>query len=186
VLGELDTAWEARWPTTPPVGFLLRGYHADRWIRFHTLPDSKRYPESENEYATILNRHHTLLEELGYRGRCYVIASFFEGPDIPPVSPDETGIPKAERWRSLPPPEGEDEAMVAFAGEMQVPSSQLDLLLRDIIDDTAASTTLIAPAGDWLYHPYDGGADVIAPTAEARDRLRDRHREWLPAHPRGL
>ncbi|TQS31246.1 hypothetical protein FLW16_00640 [Microbispora sp. KK1-11] len=38
----------------------------------------------------------------------------------------------------------------------------------------------------WLYHPYDGGADVIAPTRTERDALKERHRDWLSAHPLGL
>jgi hypothetical protein len=39
---------------------------------------------------------------------------------------------------------------------------------------------------NWLYHPYDGGADVIAATVVQRDRLRREHREWLSAQPAGL
>ncbi|MEU6409518.1 hypothetical protein [Microbispora sp. NPDC046933] len=38
----------------------------------------------------------------------------------------------------------------------------------------------------WLYHPYDGGADVIGPTRAARDALKGRHRDWLSAHSLGL
>ncbi|MCH5672979.1 hypothetical protein MKW14_14275 [Streptomyces sp. CME 23] len=37
-----------------------------------------------------------------------------------------------------------------------------------------------------LHHPCDGGADVIATSPEERDRLRDNHRDWLPANPTGL
>jgi hypothetical protein len=42
------------------------------------------------------------------------------------------------------------------------------------------------PALDWLYHPYDGGMDVIAPSTTERDALRDRHRGWLSARLDGL
>jgi hypothetical protein len=38
----------------------------------------------------------------------------------------------------------------------------------------------------WLFHPYDGGMDVIAPTTADRDALRDRHRDWLSKHPQGF
>src|SRR4051794_19970923 len=43
---ELDALWAERWPTTPPVGHLLRDLHRDRWARFHALPESKRYPDA--------------------------------------------------------------------------------------------------------------------------------------------
>lgn len=33
-------------------------------MRFHSLPDSKRYAESEDEYAIVLDRYNTILDEL--------------------------------------------------------------------------------------------------------------------------
>jgi hypothetical protein len=38
----------------------------------------------------------------------------------------------------------------------------------------------------WLYHPYDGGMDVLLPSTRERDALKARHREWLSTHPGGL
>ncbi|CAM5706649.1 hypothetical protein SALBM217S_04925 [Streptomyces griseoloalbus] len=37
-----------------------------------------------------------------------------------------------------------------------------------------------------LYHPYDGGADVFLTSPEERDRMRDRHADWLSSHPLGF
>jgi hypothetical protein len=46
---------------------------------------------------------------------------------------------------------------------------------------------IIAPADlAWLYHPYDGGADVITRYKGERDALARRHSDWLPANPAGL
>ena len=38
----------------------------------------------------------------------------------------------------------------------------------------------------WLYHPYDGGADVLAPSTATRDQVAVRHRSWLSKRPDGL
>ena len=46
------------------VGWVLRGVVPERWVRFHSLPESKRYAESEDEEAEVLRRHLTLLDEL--------------------------------------------------------------------------------------------------------------------------
>jgi len=62
-LEALSVLWEQRWPT--PAGGQMRHVHRDRWVRFHSLPGSKRYPDGEAEYAIVLERHHTLLSELG-------------------------------------------------------------------------------------------------------------------------
>jgi hypothetical protein len=46
---------------------------------------------------------------------------------------------------------------------------------------------LITDAGlQRVYHPYDGGADVILTTNTERDQLRSRHTDWLSVHPSGL
>ncbi|MFE5485933.1 hypothetical protein [Streptomyces sp. NPDC056527] len=37
-----------------------------------------------------------------------------------------------------------------------------------------------------IYHPYDGSADVFLTTPGERDRMRDRHADWLSSHPVGL
>ena len=62
----------------------------------------------------------------------------------------------------------------------------LDPLLRVVADDRTWGV-VIAPDGlDWLYHPYDGGADVLLPSAVCRDKLAAAHRDWLSPHPAGL
>lgn len=64
--------------------------------------------------------------------------------------------------------------------------SNLDRFSRAVADDRIAYA-IIAPLDlRWVYHPYDGGADVIAPTAHDRDVLKNRHADWLSAHPAGL
>ncbi|WP_455770793.1 DUF3885 domain-containing protein [Streptomyces canus] len=37
-----------------------------------------------------------------------------------------------------------------------------------------------------IHYPYDGGADVFLAASEERDRMRDRHADWLSRHPAGL
>jgi hypothetical protein len=55
--------WQIDW--THPGLVLKRDKSSFRSMRFHTLPDSKRYPENNQELAEILNRHHKLLSGLG-------------------------------------------------------------------------------------------------------------------------
>ena len=54
--GLLDR-WAAQWSPCPPVGHELRVIHPDRWVRFHSLPGSKRYAEDDAEYATLRESH---------------------------------------------------------------------------------------------------------------------------------
>ena len=62
----------------------------------------------------------------------------------------------------------------------------LDPVLRAVADGILADVMIAPPDLSWIYHPYDGGADVLLPTNSQRDRIRERHRDWLSAHPTGL
>ncbi|MFI2346673.1 hypothetical protein ACH492_06360 [Streptomyces sp. NPDC019443] len=73
--------WQERRPSGPPVAHMFRSAYADRWVRFHSLLGSKRYPESEVEYAIVLDRYNTVLDEL------------FAGTDVFVVTMDWSNTP---------------------------------------------------------------------------------------------
>jgi len=62
----------------------------------------------------------------------------------------------------------------------------LDPLLRQVTDYVIANVPVADTDLRWLYHPYDGGMDVMLSSAADRDVRRDRHQNWLSAHPAGL
>ncbi|MEV6154266.1 hypothetical protein AB0L53_28340 [Nonomuraea sp. NPDC052129] len=68
---DLSALWRSRWPDCPPIGHELRS-DADCWVRFHSLPGSKRYAETEAEYRTILHRYNTVLTEMFAGQEVYV------------------------------------------------------------------------------------------------------------------
>src|SRR5215203_1796598 len=120
VVERLNLGWDEKWPKTSPDGPVLRTEHGDRWVRFHSLPESKRYADTEAEHAIVLERHHAVLDEL------YVCV-------------------------------------------LTHPSPALDAVLRTVADDVLGNVTIAPPDLRWLYHPYDGGGDVIAPSPSDRD-----------------
>jgi hypothetical protein len=139
-------------PTTAPVGHLLRDQHRDRWVRFHSLPESKRYPDSEEEYATVLARHHAVLDELGLHGRCYVLSALFADDLMPPPPAESTLLPRAVHWRTVPPVRGEELEIAVYATESHYPSGELDALLRAVVEEELVGMIIAPPDDDWLYH----------------------------------
>jgi hypothetical protein len=181
----LSTSWRTRWGG-PPVAYELRRWHADRWVRFHSLPGSKRYADTEDEYEIVLDRHHRVLAELGASEGLYVIAGYFEDADGK-VMPDRRHS-GAVPWLTIEPDDGSffEIALRLYVSSTSHDRRMLDSLLRAVADDEIDNVIIAPPDLRWLYHPYDGGADVIAPTADDRDGLKERHRDWLSAHPAGL
>lgn len=96
----LSALWEQPWPT--PAGDLqMRFAYPDRWVRFHSLPRSKRYPDREDEYSVLLDRHHTLLNALGPNDtELYVVTCEWNGDSEPTVRmPQLQNVdPDAQYW----------------------------------------------------------------------------------------
>jgi hypothetical protein len=141
VFGDIRTVltdlWQQRWPDCPPVGYKLRDPYRNVWVRFHSLPESKRYAKDENEYAVVLERYNTVLDELFASGDVYVITPVWTTEaDVPPLQPD------AGYWQSLlveddPDPEFRTYCHL-FAARRPWRRGCLDELLRDIADDKMA------------------------------------------------
>ncbi|WP_455432262.1 DUF3885 domain-containing protein [Streptomyces pratensis] len=181
----LTALWERRWPLCPPVGYKLRTPYRELWVRFHSLPESKRYAEDESEYAIVLERYNTVLDELFAGADVYVITPVWATePSVPPHRPG------SGYWRSLlvvddPDPEFRTYCHL-FAARRPWLHGSLDATLRDIADDKVAGVLITDTGMRRVHHPYDGGADVFLSTPEERDRLRDGHATWLSTHPGGL
>lgn len=181
----LTERWQQCWPACPPIGYMLRDRYQDVWVRFHSLPGSKRYADSENEYAIILERHNTVLDELFACADVYVVTPVWTAePDVPEHQPD------ADYWQTLltqddPDPDFRTYTHL-FAARRPWRHGCIDALLHEVADYKTAGVLIADTRMERLYHPYDGGADVLLPTTEERDRLRDRYSSWLSSHPGGL
>ena len=189
----LTERWAAEWPTTPPIGYLLRLNVPDRWVRFHSLPESKRYPDSPEEMAVVLDRHNTLLSELVEtecegEGQALLVITCAWGdrqdlardPHLQAVD----GL--AAYWQSIFDPKWREAWTHLWVSRSKWQAGCLDPLLELVAEDRTADVIVAPDSLAWLYHPYDGGADVIASSVAIRDRLSDEYREWLSTHPTGL
>lgn len=56
----------------------------------------------------------------------------------------------------------------------------LHQILRWVADSDSAHIIMLQPPAPVLYHPYDGGVDVIAANVQSRDRLIAEFPDWLP------
>jgi hypothetical protein len=185
--------WQRRFPGCEPIGYRLREAFPERWVRFHSLPGSKRYAENEAETATLLARHNRILSELARPGQEVVllITGHSETPDPADLESEVQALdPAAAPWRTFTVDDEDDfespTCWHAFASRREWQPGVFDPLVRLAADDKLGSLLVVAPDCRWLLHPYDGGMDVIAESTRARDRLKARHRKWLSARPDGL
>jgi hypothetical protein len=98
-------------------------------------------------------------------------------------------LARAKYWRSILEDDSDPDFLIwthLFVARVSISDRRLRRLLRRVADNKEAGVTLADADLRWLYHPYDGGADVIARTPEQRNELRVRHAAWLSTHPQGL
>ncbi len=186
--------WQERFPNCEPVGHWLRVAFHDRWVRFHSLPESKRYPEDENEYETVLERHNCILGELTGTERAVVLLTtgYSETPQPIRTDPELNSLdPNAQPWRSFAMHELDRDYSDPcywhlFASVWNWRPKAFDSIVRSVADCTLANVMIVAPDCRWLLHPYDGGMDVIAESPTSRDRLKAAHKEWLSVYDSGM
>lgn len=166
--------WNTLFPETSPAGFLLRQAHQHRWLRIHSLPESKRYANTETEYAELLTRHNAVATHtLGQNSPCYLIEGYWV----------EQGMHAGEWIANLAKC---DEILRFETSNLIWKSGQHDRLLCDIADCKRTNIVFGSRETNCIYAPYDGGADLIFRNEQERDERKQRYIGWLSKHPKGL
>ncbi|MEV5613332.1 hypothetical protein [Streptomyces sp. NPDC052225] len=189
----LAALWRARRGPCPPLAHRFRTVYADRWVRLHSLPGSKRYPEDESEYAVVLGRYNTALDELFAGQEVFVVSMDWSDTADGPVgdaSPRPRLHPEGERWWTESDVSDPDPACHVhfrlYADRRPWRRGCVDPLLRAVADEKVAEVFVTDTGLRRIHHPYDGGADLILTTPAERDGVRARHQAWLSGHPTGL
>ncbi|WP_314254007.1 DUF3885 domain-containing protein [Streptomyces kutzneri] len=187
----LTRLWRGHRPPGPLFPHELKTVYARRWVRFHSLPGSKRYPDGEAEYAVLLDRYNTVLDELFAGDEVYVVTTgWSEVSEHTDRSAGRRAFhPEGTLWTTEDDTCDPDPAFHTrwyfYADRRRWQRGCLDGLLRAVAGDRLSGTFVTDAGLTRMYHPYDGGADVILPTSQERDRMRERHAGWLSAHPEG-
>lgn len=180
--------WKTHFPGQDPVCFKLRETLRERWIRFHALPDSKRYAETADEWSTLLERNNTLGNHvLGEGSKCWLVLC---RPIDDLHNGEEDHLERFDFVRAF------DMSFEEFPGSsFKTPvnvaetvwfSGQFNDLIRAISMDREGPVMLVSQDTHAIYGPYDGGVDLILPNKEAVPRFRCKYHEWLPQNSQGL
>ncbi|MFB6564098.1 hypothetical protein ACFCYH_35320 [Streptomyces sp. NPDC056400] len=190
----LTRLWQQHRPPGPLLPHELKTVYRHRWVRFHSLPESKRYPDGEAEYAVLLDRYNTVLDELYAGDDVYVVTTGWsevsEHAEHPDTSVERRALhPEGTLWTTVDDTSDPDPDFhlrwYFYADRRRWQRGCLDRLLRAVADDVLSGAFVTDAGLTRMHHPYDGGADVVLPTTQERDRMRERHAGWLSAHPRG-
>lgn len=173
--------WRSFYPGKSPLSYLLRPQIAEKWFRIHSLPESKRYAENEEETREILRRQNQIASEiLGENAPCVI---FFPGFSIHKFPALFNRFERQFFYRFR----NEDYLrLTMFAAQTQWQNHQFDEILRGVANWEISRVLWMNTETGEIFAPYDGGTDVFLSSTERRDNLRARYSNWLSQSPEGV
>ena len=193
---EFNRLWMNRYPGSVPISYTFRHDYPDRWFRIHSLPNSKRYPDNEDEWTILLNRQNTIITDILEDGSKLLILTgdyhFKEHTELHPIEDVDSikefsfnkidNIDLHKLW-----PEEYDNGQFfrpLFCDSIWSPG-KFDNVLRDIAQDSVRAF-LVSVDNDVLLIPYDGGVDLILNDTATRDKYKTKYSDWLSKGDDGL
>ncbi|MGG6263338.1 DUF3885 domain-containing protein [Leptolyngbya sp. AN03gr2] len=187
--------WEQHFANCPPVSYLFRHRLTDRWFRFHSLSESKRYAKDETEVEQLLQRQNTALLDIIGEGKCVLVSgnyssspsleeqcsalSNFEFQEFLKLSKQDFDPEQLE-------PNEEPVYLSLFCGTHDLKYGSLNDVLLCIADWKIVNFFVLNCNRERIFAPYDGGVDVILRNLQERDKFRAKYKDWLSLHPEGL
>lgn len=189
---EFNKYWDKNYPEANPIGHELKSVYPNRWLRIHSLPKSKRYAESEDEYRIILNRQNKLISGLvGENAEIIIVAGQYEMELTDEISTELSDHGKFEKCRTIElhkiyPEEYEEDFFydVYFRKDIWQSNSKNGILTSIADDDFRAM--FISAQENCIIAPYDGGMDLIVSSQEKRNELKSKYKDWLSEREDGM
>ena len=168
----------------PPLGHILRVEYPERWLRIHSLPDSKRYADTPIEYSTLLTRHNAAASAvLGIGGKCLLFVGRPEGDSQWQSERQTLPGTKETTFTLFQSVSDADEpaqtAMNFWCAPVRWHPERFDELLRAVADDEEEFIVFASLQSGEIYAPYDGGADLILSSSLRCDELKQKFEAWL-------
>jgi len=176
--------WISEFTSVAPVGHVLRAHLHERWTRFHSLPESKRYAENQSEYVELLNRHLSVASELFHLGETiYVYRSHLgekklKGRHKHQIAGRLLRETLLKLCAGAHTSEAEDDHYFVRALTTTWIPDFFEVLTRQVADWKESGITFVAPSTRNIYSPYDGGMDVFA-FSVSPSVLEGKFRSWM-------
>jgi hypothetical protein len=189
---EFMSYWGMTYPEAFPINYELKRIYHDRWFRIHSLPESKRYAGTEEEYKIILERQNQLIEHLIGEGTEIAISFGLYTGDLTNNNYKELTdfgefqkVSTVDLHKERP---KEYESGMYFDIFVKIEKWQKDKknqLLRAIANDEIRAM-FVCPSRKCIIAPYDGGVDIIVDSMEERNKLKLKYKDWLSEREDGL
>jgi hypothetical protein len=194
---QFQTYWAEHFAETPPINHLFKHLLKEKWLRIHSLPESKRYAETDEEWAELFERQHVLFQDLMPPNELFymLLGLYGQGEKIY----DESIFEAYDFFKTLTFNELEkvdlyetsgdwyDEGMFYTPCFAEVKNNPHDFnaILRAIANDEIR-VFFLNPNHNCIIAPYDGGVDLILKDKETMLFYKEKYKNWRSEREDGL
>ncbi len=189
---DFNNYWEKEFKKLVPFCHHFRDDYAHRWFRIHSLPKSKRYADTQEEYQIILNRQNHLCDTIIGEGNKIMLvfgictydvtndnyAKIIDYKDFQKVKTINLSKREPENYEN-------NIFLDIYVKYTTWESCKFDKILKAIADDEIRML-FVYPSKNRIVAPYDGGVDVIMESEAKRDELKLKFKKWLSFRKDGL
>jgi hypothetical protein len=194
---EFNEFWAARYYNSIPISHVFKRDYPERWLRIHSLPQSKRYAEDEIEWEILLQRQNSIISDIfGENLQVLLITKVYSDKMGWESSWIEKGrnVLKPYIFTKLEAIElysrsseffEEDMFYTPEFAEVAWNVNQYNNLLKAIANDELRAL-FVSLEKNAIIAPYDGGMDIILKDVETKEYYRSKYSQWLSARSDGL
>ncbi len=181
--------WTTHYPKTIPLAHYFKHIYTERWFRIHSLPESKRYAETEEEWIILLERHNTLISDLiGANLELLLVTgeiSLDGSYPIPECVTNQlfsnfqfTGVSPINLHKWSPEEYNKDTIYIPLVTKLKWTYNNFNALLKAVAEDKMRFF-FIEPSKPLIIAPYDGGVDIVLPNEELKNKYKEKYKDWL-------
>lgn len=185
-----DDLWNKFHPNSIPISHTLKYSEQKNWVRLHTLPQAKRYSETEAEKETICFRQNSIAEFiLGGGSKCRNYYCELEGAEANPnlqqiLSRDFDKFRNSTKSEYFS--EDYEGNCVIHCFDSIWQTNSFNRVLFALANDELKSVIWMSAQTGAIFAPYDGGIDLILPSIEQCNKAREKFKDWISSHPAGF
>jgi hypothetical protein len=189
---EFKTFWNTEYPEALPINHELKWVYKDRWLRTHSLPESKRYADTDEEYQIIFDRQNEIINDLIGAGTEFIISFGLYKDDL--SNDNYIGLKDFNDFEKvytidlhkLRPDDHEDETIFEIYIKSALWESESSNEILKAIADDEIRAMFICPSKHCIIAPYDGGVDIIVESIDKKDELKLKYINWLSEREDGM
>lgn len=183
--------WNAKFPFIVPLGCRLRTCFKERWLRVHSLPQGKRYPDTSIEVQEVLLRQNQVLSDLMRGSDVYLlIGSYsYSSPGFPDGYDDclltkEFEVLPSLLLNQILPEEYDSKVYLRLSVRRILWKKDLyNNLLKKVMDDKVGVILFVNFKKMHMVYPYDGGMDIIFKDRTEKLIFKRKYKKWVAKNP---